>query len=51
MLRILPYVIGVAAVMLLTGHLGPIIKIVQAAGQLIWPYLSSFVQSFGGRLS
>ncbi len=50
MLRILPLVIGIAAVMLLTGHLDSIIKLVQAAGQMIWPLVSSFVQSIGGRL-
>jgi len=50
MLKILPFVIGIAAVLLLTGHLDPIVKLVQAAGQMIWPFLSSFIQSFGGSL-
>jgi hypothetical protein len=50
MLRILPFLIGIAAVMLITGHLELIIKVVQEAGQVLWPYLSSFLQSIGGRL-
>jgi len=51
MLRIWPFVIGIAAVLLLTGHLEPIFKLVQVAGQMIWPFLSSFVLSFGGILT
>jgi hypothetical protein len=50
MLRVLPFVIGIVAVLLLTGHLEIIFKIVQGTGQMLWPYIASFLQSFGGSL-
>ncbi len=47
MLRVLPFVIGLAAVMVVTGQWDLIAKVVQAAGQWLWPYVNSFLQSIG----
>ena len=47
MLRVLPLLVGLAALLLVTGHWEILFKVTREAGQWLWPYLASFLDSIG----